>query len=228
MESLRLIAQCLWISLILVPMPQMARTPRPPLTPDAEIGPSVSRHHVESLIRELRSPNQDPNPDWQRGPIKLPPGYDLNAQQKIEQTQAKLVSLGKAAFPALIEHMNDAGYSLSVETSVVRGLSVGEVCFLIIEHQVDPSPMRYKLRDGADGNSHSYKGYFSQYFRKSMDREGMRRWWEKHQKLTLREMRIEAYEWRIAHELKIGFPDASHREEILQPLMKELECLKCE
>jgi len=118
----------------------------------------VSRDHVETLIRQLQSSNRDPNPDMNPGPIKLLRGYDLDVQQKIEMVQAKLGSLGKEAFPALIEHMNDEGYSLSIETAVVRGLSVGEVCFLIIEQQVDPSPMRYKSRTGSDGKSHSCKG----------------------------------------------------------------------
>jgi len=215
MESIRTITPCVFVSLILVTMPQLARsTPTaPPLTliSDAESGSRVSRDHVETLIRQLQSSNRDPNPDMNPGPIKLLRGYDLDVQQKIEMVQAKLGSLGKEAFPALIEHMNDEGYSLSIETAVVRGLSVGEVCFLIIEQQVDPSPMRYKSRTGSDGKSHSCKGYFSQHLRKNRDREEMRRWWEKYQKLTLREMQIEAYEWRIASELKIGFLDASDR-----------------
>ena len=163
------------------------------------------------------------------GPIQFPREYDAEAQKNVEMAQAELVSLGKDAFPALIAHLDDEGYSLSIETAVLRSLSVGEVCFSIIEQQVDPAPMRYKVRVGADGKWHGFQRYLSQHLgHETGDREGMRQWWQERRQLCLREMQIEAYAWRIEHERRIGFPDAAEREQILQPLIQELDKLKAE
>lgn len=146
------------------------------------------REDVEALIRKLRSLNRDPNLDMRPEPIQFAREHDEDAQKNVEMAEAQLVSLGKEAFPALIEHMDEQGYSRSIETAVRRNLSIGEVCFFIIDQQVDPAPTGYKVRDGADGKSHSYRGYLSQYVgHKKGNREGMRQWWQERQQLSLRE-----------------------------------------
>jgi hypothetical protein len=184
-----------------------------------------SRKRIETLIAELRSANKDPNPKFR--PIRsFPKGYNVEAQEKVEKARKKLIALGKDAFPALIEHVQDKGYSRPISTAILRGLSVGEVCFMIIEGQVDLAGIRYKSRDGSDGYHYVHRGYFSQYCKKAWyTRDGLRKWWKDNKNRSLKEMQIEALKWAIARERRIGFPGKKDREHYLDPLLEELNRL---
>jgi hypothetical protein len=185
----------------------------------------VYRKRVELLIGELRSVNKDPNPKFE--PIRgFPKDYDGEAQKRIEKARRKLIHLGKDAFPILIEHLKDTSYSRSICTAILRSLSVGDVCFQIIEEQVDLAGMRYKSREGSDGEYHVHRGYFSQYCKGAWyTRDGLRKWWKEHQHRSLREMQIEALKWAIERERKIGFPEEKDRERYLNPLLEKLTTL---
>lgn len=186
-----------------------------------------NRQHIEALILRLRSPNRDPNPKWESGPVSYPDDYDLQAQRSVEDARRKLISLGKDAFPFLIEHINDKEYSLSFSTSILRGFSVGEVCFMIIERQVDLAGVAYKGRDGSDGKSHVHRRYFSQYCAgRWFTQAGIQKWWETHQQLSLREMQIEALRWAIQREQNIGFSGENDRKHYLGPLQERLRKLE--
>jgi hypothetical protein len=187
---------------------------------------SLDRQRIEALIADLRSPNKDPNPKFQPF-IKLPKAYDLAAQEKVERAREELIEMKEAAFPVLIDHLKDKPYSSSISTAIFRSLSVGEVCFMIIEGQVDLAGMRYKARTGSDGKGHTHTGYFSQYCKDGSDsRDGLARWWKEHENKSLKEMQIEALEWSIERERAIGFPNEKDREHYLNPLVKMLADLK--
>ena len=147
MEVMRTMTTYVCVIVVFAALPHMVRSTSsdPPIAvaSEAVTRSRANREDVEALICKLRSPNRDPNPDMRPGPIQLSREYDEDAQKNVEMAQVELVSLGKDAFPALIEHMIDEGYSLSRETGVFRSLCVGEVCFLTIEQQVDPAPMGY-------------------------------------------------------------------------------------
>ena len=189
----------------------------------------VTREDVERLVAQLRSKNKPLNPAGGRLVPKPEnrKGYDKQAQQHVALAEHKLAALGKDAFPVLIEHLNDKEYSLSFATSLLRDFSVGEVCFMLIESQVHLTGTGYQTRDGADGKSYTYPRYFSQYCGNVwFTQDGVRNWWSEHEHQSLREMQIDALEWAIAEEQKIGFRDDRDRERFLNPLLGMLDTLK--
>jgi hypothetical protein len=181
---------------------------------------------VEALIAQLRSPNRNPNPDLQPGGEHYPDDYDLPAQEKVQIAREKLTALGKDACPALIRHLDDKEYCLSFSTAVFRGFSVGEVCFMILEGQVDPAPGSYKSRLGTDGREHNHRGYLSKFCGEDwFTKKGVEQWWQGHQHQTLREMQMTALRWAIERERHIGFPQEDDKKYFLDPLLEKLDAL---
>ena len=175
----------------------------------AKPGNNANNEIIESLIAKLHSTNKDPNPDMRPFVIRLPSDYNTHAQDQVEDARKQLIELGKDAFPTLIAHVNDEGYSRSIETAVLRGQSVGEVCFDIIEDQVDLAGMSYKSRLGSDGQEHGYMGYLDQFFSDGGNRQkALNDWWNQHHDQSLKQMQIEALKWAIEREQKIGFSGA--------------------
>jgi hypothetical protein len=193
-----------------------------------EASQKPDRKTVEALITQLRSPNKDPNPRLDQRIRDYPKDYDFEAQKKVSAARDKLRKMGKDAFPMLIEHVNDSGYCQATSSGAVfRGQSVGEVCFGIINQQVDVAGMNYKSRQGTDGEFHVYEDYFSQFSAKGeyYTQDGLRRWWKDHQHQLLKEMQIEALRWAIAREKKIGFPAKDDQKDYLEPLEAKLRKL---
>jgi hypothetical protein len=181
---------------------------------------------IESLIAQLRSPNKDPNPKLDNR-LGIPKEYDFQAEKRVLAAQQKLIEVGKVAFPNLIEHINDKAFSHSMigTTAVlVLGRSVGQACFDIIEKQVDIAGMTYKSRQGADGQWHTYRGYFSQFSSKGehYSQDGLRRWWRSHRHQSVKEMQMDAMRWAIDREKRIGFPGPRDEEHYLRPLQSKL------
>jgi hypothetical protein len=199
------------------------RAEEPP-TSDASI-----RASAESLISRLKSPNKPANPD--RTPlIGYPTDYDFKAQEKVSEAERKLVNLGQSAFPILVEHLNDPEYSQSFDTALLSDFTVGEVCYMIIRRQIEPADRRgYKIREGSDGKSHTMPHYFHSYYKSGQPRKDqLSRWWAGHRDKTIQEMQIEALEWTIEEEKRIGFPGRRDRELYLDPLVRKLAELKKE
>jgi hypothetical protein len=184
------------------------------------------RQKVESLIAKLRSSNPPINP--KREPWVEEPGVQSVADEGWEAAREQLIVLGKLAFPVLIEHVNDTAYSCSRLSAIMADLSVGQVCFEIIEQQVDLAGLMYKSRTGADGQRHGPPAYFwqicgSDRFTDDGLRKCLRKWWEAHKGQSLREMQIEALRQRIEDERKIGFSDEESKERFLNPLVERLK-----
>jgi hypothetical protein len=169
-----------------------------------------NRRKVESLITQLRVSDDD------------------GSSEKAKLAERKLLELGKMAFPFLIEHINDREESLRTSAGATpRSLTVGYVCFDIIESQVDLAGMNYKSREGTDGEYHVHRRYFRQFW-KDEDKsrlDGLQRWWKEHKKQSLQEMQIEALRWAIAREEKIGFREEEEKKHYLQPLLDKLQKL---
>jgi hypothetical protein len=199
--------------------------PRPELRADepAQQNTTPDRKAIQGLIAQLRSSNKDPNPNMDPF-VWYPPGYDESAQEKVEAARQRLIALKTAAFPILIEHLGDSEYSRSIHTAVLRGLSVGDACFEIIESQVDLSEDRYKWRDGADGKEHVHRRYFATRYCNGAwySKDGIRKWWTEHERHSLKDMQIEALEWTIKREKVIGFPSDQDRKRFLKPLEEKL------
>jgi hypothetical protein len=194
------------------PLPQVAK-------PDEAV--------IEAQIARLRSPNKDPNPNRDGGFHEYPAGYDLKAQEVVFDAKLQLAKMGKDAFPTLIAHGNDEGYSLSVWSATCVGHSVGNVCLDIIKEQIGDAGMRYKDREGTDGKFHTHQGYFSKYYGDNRSpRAAFKKWYKEHETKTLKEMQIEVLEWAIAREKAIGFPSEKSKELYLIPLERELDELR--
>jgi hypothetical protein len=182
-----------------------------------------SENKIELLIAQLRSPNEDPNPNSK--PVHtFPKNYDFQAQQKVAVAYRRLVNLGKDAFPILIRHMNELHYSRSKRIAVLSSQSVGRVCYAIIEKQVDIVGMTYKSRIGSDGHWHRCRRYFSQFSANGeyYTQEGLSRWWKKYHHLSIRALQIEVLLWGIDREQRIGFPEKGDKARYLNPLLIKL------
>lgn len=183
----------------------------------------TDRAAIERLIARLHSPNRDPNPKKEPF-VRYPKDYDLQAQRRVEAARRDLIELGIDAFPVLIEHLNDKAYSQSVEASVLLSRSVGDVCFWIVQDQIDPVPMRYKMRLGADGGWHGFHSYSPILDSKGASRqESLRKWWNGNKNQSLQHIQQEAIRWHIRREEEIGFPEPKDREEYIDPLTKMLK-----
>ncbi len=167
-------------------------TIQPMPTTAKEKAAEPDRKAIEALVAQLAVAKQGsksrcrlPFPSFN---FPFPKDFDSQAQERVMAAHEKLVGLSTDAFPILIEHLNDKGYSRSVEITVLSGLSVGQECFYIIEQQVDVAGMRYIMREGSDGEFHVHRGYFSQFSDNEhayYTAEGVRRWWKEHQRQSL-------------------------------------------
>jgi hypothetical protein len=104
--------------------------------------------------------------------------------------------------------------------------TVGLACFAIIEAQVFPLPSNYAgsfARAGVDGEMHD-RPLFSKPGPFNADTVAV--WLEARDGKTLTEIQIEAVEWLIAQETKIGFPTDADREKYLYPLERQVAELK--
>lgn len=180
---------------------------------------------VESLIAQLRSPNKNPF----EGGVKFPFHYPIKAEKPVEAARQELIGLGKEAFPILIEHITDKGYSCPSEgASCPCYHDVGVVCYYIIVYQVDLIGRCYKSRDGLDGKGHMPPNYFSQFRTGGLEgwqgwQNEMRKWWEGHKHQSLQEMQMETLRWKIAQEQLIGFQNKEDEKIYLQPLISKLK-----
>lgn len=187
---------------------------------------TLDEQEVEALIDDLVSKNSDPNPGFEPF-IGFADEYDHEADIPVHQARKKLIEQGKIAFPILIRHVDDPEYCLAFSTSILRGFSVGRVCFMIIEDQVDIVGMSYKSREGEDGEHHGCPNYFTQFCDGAWySQKGLEKWWSEKKDLSLKEMQIEALEWRIEQERNIGFPGLKDKHYYLAPLLEQLEELK--
>jgi hypothetical protein len=197
--------------------------------PKSQDKSEIDRKAIEALVAQLRSPNKDPNPKRLPDPVTFPDDFDFQAQERVEAASEKLVGLSTDAFPILIEHLNDKGYSRSVQGAVLSGRSVRTECFTIIERQVDVAGRPYKSREGSDHKEHVHRGCFSQFSddgKAWYTAKGLQRWWKEHKHQSLREMQIEALQWAIDHEQQIGFNYEEDKEDYLYPLQRQLKELK--
>ena len=175
---------------------------------------------VPGLIEALASPNYFPRAAGQD--LIYPDGFDHGAQKRVRRAEQRLRDRGPAAFPDLVAKLEDARYAYSEYYDQWRNPLVGEVCFYIIEDQVDFDGYDYKTRLGADGKQHEKPSCLW-----SICTQGkMQEWWKARAGKTLTELQTEAVEWTVAEEKKIGFKDRAQEEQVLGPLLKRLGELK--
>lgn len=174
---------------------------------------------ISGLIETLASPNKPPRLRGDDDPV-YPLGFERAAQERVFAAKQKLAEKGVAAFPKIIKHLRDARYSDTVAYAEYVNLTVGRVCEQIIAQQVLPKNVwRYKTRRGKDGQWHRPPNYLEA-------EGGVEKWWSVRSTKSLREMRIEALQWTIEQEQKIGFPAPNDQKMFLEPLQSDLRELQ--
>jgi hypothetical protein len=171
---------------------------------------------MPGLAAALASPNAPPTVNGQH--IEYPDGYDAKAQERVRAAEQELKRRGVGAFPCLIEHLDDAHYSYSEYYGQWRNNSVGEICYYIIEDQVEPDGCDYTKREAAGGKTVEKPWYI---YTTHLNGH-LRNWWKERSGRTLRELQIEALQWEIEQERKLGFKDKPQEETILGPMLKRL------
>jgi hypothetical protein len=156
-------------------------------------------------VEALASPNPEPKIEQRDvraiGRYTLPDGFDKEAQKRVVRAWDHLAGQGVAAFPALIEHLNDERYSTSIASPISEywhNWSVGQVSKRIIESQIETwGP--YSVGKGDPRSRPPRPHYCAKDFEQ---KKSVEVWWKAHQDKSLRDIQIEALEWTIAEEKK--------------------------
>jgi hypothetical protein len=212
--------------LILIAITWSQLTVAAPPEKDAPPVDPARTQKIKKLIDQLVSPNQPPDVTSDEPDVIYPKGYDREAQGRIDDAIVMLRAEGIAAFPLLIARLDDSRYCCTRDYAAYVNHGVGEVCFHIMERQIDLAGARYKVRFGADG-----KTYFSSpYYLRSQygghwppDKAAFEKWWKARSQLSLRALQIEGLEWTIKEETKRGFAKPPEEESYLKPLVELLD-----
>jgi hypothetical protein len=137
----------------------------------------------------------------------------------------ELSALGKQAFPYLLEHLDDNRESVELQR-LNRRQDVGEACYCIIAYQILDIPPGYAIpmvRTGADGELHhrpfsAEQGLF--------DSSTITAWLKQREAEPLAALQVEALEWLLEQENKIGYPDSKSKATFHDPLVRHLESIK--
>lgn len=120
----------------------------------------------------------------------------------------KLFESRIAAFPVLIEHLDDKRQSINFRNHFL-GNSVGDACRWNIYFQLQDMPKNYSeyghSRTGRDGKRHPKPYWEGTPFD---DAGGVKNWLEQNRNLTYPEMQIKCLQWLLAKEKTIGACDA--------------------
>ncbi|MCA9256320.1 MAG: hypothetical protein KDA33_11820 [Phycisphaerales bacterium] len=179
---------------------------------------------IDALIDDLAISNQRAGYSPISAPQRATPETDRRVIARRAATQ--LAAYGKTAFPALRRHMSD--HRQSVAFRRVMPNDVSDACFCIMRNQIFNLPKDYVgsfYRDGVDGPMQSRPFFLEPTL---FDHDTIGAWIDARANRSLTEMQIEALNWLIDEEKKIGFPEPGDREDFLDPLVRRLEALKAE
>lgn len=134
----------------------------------------------------------------------------------------------KKAFPYLISHLGDERKSSTTCERSVTGMTIEQACLVILQDIIHIIPEDYPpslYREGADGKLHP-RPYICSVENSIFTSESAEDWFKQRENKTLKELQIEALEWVIEGERKIGFRDNAKKELILSPLLRQLKRMK--
>jgi len=147
--------------------------------------------YIHDLIEQLASTNSPPQtgihyPGFITG---FPPDYDHEAQDKVDHAIEELSKLGKKAFPLLVAHSYDKRYSCTRSYAIAWNHSVGDVCFMILEGQVENFRPFYKMWSPPGLGDIHFAGKLAE-------------WWRERETWTLRDLQLEAIDRCIEGEME--------------------------
>ncbi len=177
---------------------------------------------IDSLIEQLALSSQ---PAADR-PIYTPAPDTPSTDPRVPAYEAaeQLRALGKAAFPKLLEHLDDDRQSICLRRTLP--CSVRLACFSIMEHQIFLFPDDFVCsiyRTGQDGQMHGRPMFFEP---RLFNPSTIESWLDERKDRSLTEIQIEALEWMLAHEVEIGFRNNEDKEKYLHPLQRKLAQLR--
>jgi hypothetical protein len=152
----------------------------------------LSNQEMRSLVKALVSPN--PEPKIGGSQAEYPAKYDHEAQDRVLDAWFKLQECGAAAFPILLDSLDDDRYSFTEDGGALdRNWTVGEACRDMIDLELQPFRTYYRFKDDDGPRIPRYIYHF-----KLDTPDGAKKWWKTHKDKTLRELQIEVLEWVIA------------------------------
>jgi hypothetical protein len=132
-------------------------------------------------------------------------------QQRFDVCQKafeKLAAYKLAAFPILVEHLEDKRQSINFRNHYL-GNSVGDACRWNLYFQLQDRPKHYSeygySRTGRDGQAHPKPYWEGTPFDEA---GGVKQWLEENKNLKYAQMQIKCLQWLLDREKKIGVPDA--------------------
>jgi len=181
---------------------------------------AATEQKIRNLIEQLASKNTPPSGGDVFG-LKRPKNWDQKAQDTVDNAREKLGAYGKLAIPILLENLDDDRYSMTLSYSVEINHSVGEICGFIITGKISTRVGGYKSRTGTDGAGHNCPDYFYAVYK-----DDLKQWWQENKDKSVLQMKVDALQWRIEEEKKIGFPDEESKKYYYYDLVHILNEIK--
>lgn len=117
-------------------------------TPIAE----VVRDEWSAILQEMGNHNSPPpihRPHYHRTAI-YPANYDWSEQERIRNSWMHLLENAREAFPALVEHLDDERYCLTMAnfSDETSNYTVAGICRITLAHLIEflPGPQTYEVR----------------------------------------------------------------------------------
>jgi len=130
----------------------------------------------------------------------------------------KLKTFKDAAFPIMMEHLDDKRQSLAFRNHNL-GQSVGDACYWNIYYQLTDHPENYSSygyqRKGRDGKLHVKPYWGGSPFEEA---GGLEQWLKQNKNLSYTGMQIKCLNWLLEKEKKIGASDAESYFKNILPL----------
>lgn len=174
---------------------------------------------VDELVEQLASKNPSPR-EVKGSTAEFPAGFDKNLQKPVYKAYRELNALGKAAFPQLIAHFDDARYALTADGgSMDKNFTVGELCYYLVELQIQPD--KGWAAGPGDPRFRRFRPHFPTHIG-LRDKSAALKWWEASKDKSLVEIQIAVTEWTIAEEEKVPAEFSQEEHEDLARRLREL------
>jgi len=169
----------------------------------------VARDEWSTILQEMGNHNSPPpihRPHHHRTAI-YPANYDWSEQERIRNSWMHLLENARGAFPALVEHLDDERYCLTMAnvSDETSNYTVAGICRITIAHVIEflPGPQTYEVR----------------FFYLPGQAADLKRWFEPRRQMSLADLQREYAETVIDYLKPDGEFDArlAEVEEIIRP-----------
>jgi hypothetical protein len=192
-----------------------------------------TKNEMEKLVGNLISTNPTPKYNGNRGDVDYPRGYEDSKQKVVFEARTVIYKQGLAAFPFLIELLDDDRFSIVIDDGPAEiDLPVNRHSHGILRSQIEAYSnwWSFAKRDDPEDEPLGYQRRPSYVYLHIKDVKSGREWWEQHSNKNLLELQIIALKWTIAEEAKtpekFTKAEKAYLEDKLMELTKAKEPLK--